>query len=379
MPLPPRTLVPKINDLSDLNDRARAVLYAVVTEFIATGEPVGSRTLSARYGLALSAASIRNVLKDLEDDGLLSQPHKSAGRVPTRRAYQVFIDALMRVGHLDPNDEGRIRELFEHQLEHSTLLRETGRLLTELGGVPSVVLQARSELRSVQKVRFIPTRPGEVLSVVVLDDGSVENRFIPVEGPLPLAQLERVHAQLDEVTQGRSLRALKIHLTDLAQREKSELRTLTRLSEGLLVSALDGVDQTQEVIIEGHASLLSVSPDPERTKRLMLALEDRKQLIGLLHRTLNSNNVQVFLGEDNEGDSPLSVVAASFWRADSDAGGAVGLLGPTRMDYPQLVPLVGAVAKAMSHALLDENRELGGDRRASPAETTDAADTGKKT
>lgn len=379
MPLPPRPLVPHITDFSDLSDRARAVLYAVVTEFIATGEPVGSRTLSARYGLALSAATIRNVLKDLEDDGLLSQPHKSAGRAPTRRAYQVFIDALMRIGHVDPSDAGRIRELFEHQLEHSTLLRETGRLLTELGGVPSVVLQARSELRSVQKVRFIPTRPGEVLSVVVLDDGSVENRFIPVEGTLPVAQLERVHAQLDEVTQGRSLRALKAHLTDLVQREKSELHMLTRLSEGLLVAALDGVDQTQEVIIEGHASLLSVSPDPERTKRLMLALEDRKQLLGLLHRTLNSNNVQVFLGEDNDGDSPLSVVAASFRRPGSDAGGAVGLLGPTRMDYPQLVPLVGAVARAMSDTLVHENRELGGDRRASVRDTAEAADSSRKT
>jgi len=358
MPLPPRPLMPHLADLSDLNDRARAVLYAAITEFIATGEPVGSRTLSARYGLALSPASIRNVLKDLEEEGLLSQPHTSAGRVPTRRAYQVFIDALMRVGHVNPGDEGKIRDLFDHQLERSSLLRETGRLLTELGGVPSVVLQARSELRTVQKVRFIPTRPGEILSVVVLDDGSVENRFIPVDGPLPPDQLDRVHALLDEAARGRSLRALKTYLVELSEREQTELGQLTRLSEGLLASALKGVEKTQEVIIEGHASLLRISPDPEHTKRLMLALEDRKQLIGLLHQTLNSKNVQVFLGEDSDSESPLSVVAASFGRPGADAEGALGLLGPTRMDYPQLVPLVGAVAQAMGHSLLDENREL---------------------
>jgi heat-inducible transcriptional repressor len=278
--------------------------------------------------------------------------------VPTRRAYQVFIDALMRVGHLNPQEVGRIRELFDDQLERSALLRETGKLLTELGGVPSVIVQARSELRAVQKVRFIPTRPGEILSVVVLDDGSVENRFILVEGLLPQEQLDRVHALLDEVTKGRSLRALKTHLTEVAEREKSELGALTRLSEGLLTSALDGVENTQEVIVEGHASLFRVSPDPERTKRLMLALEDRKQLLKLLHRTLDSENVQVFLGEDTDSESPLSVVAASFRRPGAGAEGALGLLGPTRMDYPQLVPLVGAVARAMGAALLDENREL---------------------
>lgn len=344
--------------MNDLNDRARAVLYAVVTEFIATGEPVGSRTLSSRYGLGLSAATIRNVLKDLEEEGLLSQPHTSAGRVPTRPAYQVFIDALMRIGHLDPDNEVRIRALFEQPQERSALLRETGRLLTELGGVPSVVLLSRSELRAVQKVRFIPTRPNEILSVVVLDDGSVENRFIAVETPVSQPQLERVHALLDEITHGRSLRALRVHLSEMIERERTELGALSRLSESLLTSALDGVDKSQEVIVEGHASLLALSSDPERTKRLMVALEDRKQLIALLHQTLNSKNVQVFLGEEGEGESPLSVVAASFRRPGADAEGAVGLLGPTRMDYPQLVPLVGTVAQAMSRALLDENREL---------------------
>ena len=365
MPLPPRPLLPHMSALSevnvgtrDLNDRARAVLYAVVTEFIATGEPVGSRTLSARYGLGLSAATIRNVLKDLEDSGLLSQPHTSAGRVPTRSAYQVFIDALMRVGHLGADNEERIVALFEQPKERSLLLRETGRLLTELGGVPSIVLQSRSEQRSVQKVRFIPTRPNEILSVVVLDDGSVENRFISVEMPIAQAQLERVHALLDEATQGRSLQTLRSHLSEVIERERSELGALTRLSDNLLSSALEGVEKSQEVIVEGHASLLALSSDPERTKRLMVALDDRKQLIGLLHQTLTSQNVQVFLGEEGGGASPLSVVAASFRRPGADAEGAVGLLGPTRMDYPHLVPLVGAVAHAMSQALLDENRDV---------------------
>lgn len=338
-----------------INERARAVLYAVVTEFIATGEPVGSRTLSSHYGLALSPATIRHVLKDLEEDGFLSQPHTSAGRVPTRWAYQVFIDALMQVGNLAPEDEERIRGLFDGQLERSSLLRDTGRLLSDLAGVPSVVLQARSESRAVTKVRFIPTRPGEILSVIVLDDGSVENRFIATDAHFSGAQLERVHALLDEATEGRTLRALKNHLQEVADAERNEIGALTQLSERLLTLALHRVDQSREVIIQGRSNLFESAGDPERIKRLMVALDDREQLVGLLQRTLASEQVQVFLGEESgrESESPLSLVAAPFQGQGAVTEGALGVLGPNRMNYPQLVPLVGAVAQAMSSALAD--------------------------
>ncbi len=338
-----------------LSSRASAVLYAVVTEYIGSGEAVGSRTLSSHYGLGLSAATIRNVLKDLEEEGLLVQPHTSAGRIPTRRAYQVFIDALMKVRRLPPQDEQRIRRLFETELDRSDLFRETGRLLSELSGVPAVILQARSESRSVQKIRFIPTRPGELLSVIVLDDGSVENRFIARDEDLDAEQLERVHLMLDEVTVGRSLRELRRVVHQEIERDRDEVRTLRKLSGGLLDSALGAVQHSREVIVEGRSSLLGADADPERLRRLMVALEDREQLIGLLNRSLASGQVQVFLGEEHEGakGSPLSVVAAPYRGSGERPEGALGVLGPTRMNYPELVPLVGAMAKAMSGALGD--------------------------
>jgi heat-inducible transcriptional repressor len=338
--------------MADLSDRARAVLYAVVTDFIAGGEPVASGRLSRDYGLSLSSATIRNVLKDLEDEGYLMQPHPSSGRVPTRRAYQLFIDALMRVGQIRPLDAGRIQGLFRSELDGPELLRESGRLLSELSGVPAVILQNRSATRVVKKIRFIPTRPGELLSVVVLDDDTVENRFIHLEGPLESKQLERVHHLLDEVSTGRSLRELRGHLLSLAEAERNELGLLGKLAEGLVGSALATVEYSQEVIIEGRTSLLHDSGDPSRMRRLMVALEDRQQLIQLLDRTLAQEKVQVFLGADSDdsGASPLSVVAAPFTRSDAPAG-ALGVLGPTRMNYPEIVPLVGAMAGAMSEAL----------------------------
>lgn len=336
-----------------LSGREHQVLYAVVTEFIGRGEPVGSRTLSAHYSLGLSAATIRNVLKDLEDAGYLSQPHKSAGRTPTRAAYQVFIDALMRVRKLPEADQARIRDLMGSDLERPELMRQSGRLLSELSGVPSIILQARSESRSVQKVRFIPTRPGELLSVVVLDDGSVENRYISVDETFGLDQLERVHLLLDEATSGKNLRELRAYLKSVTEEARDEVRDLSRLSESLLGSALQGVERSREVIIEGRSHLLRTGADPERLRRMMVALEDREQLVGLLNRTLASEQVQVFLGEDlgvSDG-SPLSVVAAPYRGLGQGPAGALGVLGPSRMNYPELVPLVGAMARAMSSAL----------------------------
>lgn len=348
--------------MSVLSSRASAVLYAVVTEYIGTGEPVGSRTLSSHYGLGLSSATIRNVLKDLEEDGLLSQPHKSAGRVPTRRAYQVFIDALMKVRRLPPADEERIRYLFEAELGRSDLFRESGRLLSELSGVPAIIFQSRSESRSVEKIRFIPTRSGELLSVIVLDDGSVENRFISTDEALSTQRLERVHLLVDELTQGLSLAQLRQHLGELVERDQSELHELMALSGGLVESALSAVGHSREVIIEGRSSLLGAHVDPHALRRLMVALEDRQQLVTLLNRCLASTQVQVFLGQESEdsADSPLSVVAAPYRGSGARPEGALGVLGPTRMNYPELIPLVGAMAQAISGALGDGTAEEDG-------------------
>jgi heat-inducible transcriptional repressor len=181
------------------------VLYAAVSEFIATGEPVGSRTLSKKYGFNLSAATIRNVLSDLEDLGYLMQPHTSAGRVPTEAAFRLFIDALMKTQQLSPEAAAKIAGWLDEVPLSKDVLRSTGRLLSELTGVPAIVARVPSPERTVLKIHFLPTRPQEILSVVVFADGSVENRFIRIEEPLPERELSRLHELLEQVTVGRSL------------------------------------------------------------------------------------------------------------------------------------------------------------------------------
>src|SRR4051812_8080521 len=170
--------------MADLGSRSRRILFAAVTEFIATGDPVGSRTLARKYGLDLSAASIRNVLADLEEAGYLKQPHTSAGRIPTDKALRVFIDTLMEVRAMAPEEQARLgARVSEIYALADDPLREAGRYLSELSGAAAVIAAPRRELRTLSQLRFIPTRPGQLLAVLVFSDGAVENRFIQIEEP----------------------------------------------------------------------------------------------------------------------------------------------------------------------------------------------------
>jgi heat-inducible transcriptional repressor len=343
-----------VSEAVQLSKRARSILYAVVSEFIATGEPVGSRTLAKKYGFTVSAATIRNVLADLEDAGYLTQPHTSAGRVPTERAFRVFIDALMRIRQLSADEKLRIAEWFEDLAPGADILRETGRLLADLTGAAAVLLRPRIETRTVLKVRFIPTRPGELLSVIVLSDGTVENRFINVEDTRLEGQLERLHTMLEAVVAGQTLTEIRDHFFKELEQSRDELAELRQLGLSLVNAAIDRADRSMDVVIEGQARLLERSEfaSAGHLRELVRALDERERLVMLLDRMLKSDRVQVFLGEDTVEavGFPISLVAAPYQQS-GNAGGAVGVLGPTRMDYPSVVPIVSATADAMSAAL----------------------------
>lgn len=340
--------------VNNLSKRARSVLYAVVTEFIATGEPVGSRTLAKKYGFDLSPATIRNVLADLEDSGFLAQPHTSAGRVPTEAAFRIFIDTLMKIQQLSAEDATRIAEWFEELQPGADILRETGRLLSDLTGAPAVLLRSRTQTRTLLKVRFIPTRANELLSVLVLSDGTVENRFIHIDKPLTDKDLERLHNLLELLVEGRTLSEVRDQVALGILENRDELAELFRLGAELFDAAMDKLVRAADVVIEGQSRLLD-RPEfssAEHVRELLRALEDRERLVTLLDRTLITHNVQVFLGEETSEmvGVPVSVVAAPYHDEEGGLGGAVGIIGPTRMDYPVVVPLVGATADAMSAA-----------------------------
>jgi heat-inducible transcriptional repressor len=338
-----------------LTRRARDVLYALLNEFIAKGEPVGSRTLVKKYRFDLSPATIRSVLADLEDMGYLVQPHTSAGRVPTEKAFRLFIDALMKTRQLSAPDAAKIAEWLSHEPAGDDLLRSTGRLLSDLTGSPAVVARRRAESRPLLKIRFIPTRPTELLSVVVFRDGTVENRFIHLDVPFQEGELERLHQLLEEASEDRTLSQLHDYFVRARNAGQAGTQPLTDRGLTLVNAALDQTARSSELVVEGQAKLLIHADwaQGEQLKELLHALDDRERLITLLDRTLESQNVQVFLGGDVGGanESPMSLVAAPYRSQSGEPGGAVGVIGPTRMDYSVLVPLVGATADAVATAL----------------------------
>ncbi len=335
--------------------RARKILFAVVTEFISSGGPVGSRTLARKYGLDLSAASIRNVLADLEEDGYLHQPHTSAGRIPTDRALRFFIDTLMEVRAIAPDEQRRMGARFaEIYARAEDPLREAGRYLSELSGAAAVIAAPRRELRSLAQLRFIPTRPGQLLAVLVFNDGTVENRFVPTEAPIADSELTRIHNLLADVIEGRTLGEVRDLFARRLAEDRVALDALRRRAFELGSLAMPDTTSRDPLVIEGQARLIDLPEytDVSRLKKVVLALEERAELVGLLDRTLAAGSVTVFVGSEagDLGGGELSLVVAPY--ADHGrVAGTVGVLGPTRMDYAKVMPLVDATATAMSEAL----------------------------
>jgi heat-inducible transcriptional repressor len=337
-----------------VSQRARRILFALVNEYIETGAPVGSRTLSKRYGLDLSAASIRNELSDLDEAGFLTQPHTSAGRVPTDLAIRFFINALMEVRAVPPDDRARLRErVADIYRVGGDPLRASGKLLSELSGKAAVVAR-RSPGRTLSQMRFIPTRPGQLLAVIVFQDGSVENRFITVEGHIDEAELTRVHNLLAEVIEGHTLAEVRELFARRLDDGRSQVDDPRGRAFQLADRAIADVASQSELVIEGQSRLIGLPEyeDVDRLKRLLMALEEREEIVALLDKVLEAGAVTVFVGSETEelAGGELSLVVAPYAENGHPAG-AVGVIGPTRMDYAKVIPVVDATAAAMTDAL----------------------------
>ncbi len=350
--MPQRTLISRYNDVAAmtvLTHRARQILYAAISEFVATGDPVGSRTLSKKDGIDLSAASIRNVLSDLEEMGYLQQPHTSAGRVPTDKAFRLFIDALMQVRELSIDEHARIRDHLEAAERGGNVIRETGKLLAELTGTAALVMTSRAEGLTLKHLRFVPTVAGELLAVLVMTSGVVQNRFL--RSAIVEPELARIHNLLDDVIEGRSLAELRDLFARRLASERMQHDDLRRHAFELGEAALQGVGTGSDVVIEGQSRLYE-KPEfagGEAMKSLAALFEDRDSLVLLLDATLDAKGATVVVGREagSLGGGQVAIVGAAYMERGQPAG-TVGVIGPTRMDYPKVVPLVTATANAMS-------------------------------
>lgn len=347
----------------DLAYRARKILYALVSEYIATGEPVGSRTLSKRYGLNLSAATIRNELTDLEDLGCVAQPHTSAGRIPTELGFRVFIDALAQMRDVSERDRtavlARMRQL---RPGVDDVVREAARMLASLSGTAAIVTR-RADREAIAHLRFMPLGERRLLVVVVWQSGAVQNRVIEIAEPLAPDELERLHNYLAELTApsartdgeaGPSLAELRAALADAVARERDAYDGLRRRAKEIVEAATSPASAEDSLVIEGQGALFDRREfaDPEKIRRFLRTFEERERLLGLLDRAIVAGGVQVLVGSEAElaPADDVGVISTSYG-AHGVASGSLGVIGPSRLDYAKLMPLVGFTAQVVSDVL----------------------------
>lgn len=336
----------------DIGGRAKKILHAVVSEYLATGEAVGSQTVTRRYGLDVSAATVRNVMGDLEEAGLLKHTHTSAGRIPTERGLRYYVDTLLRVRSLSTGEKDDIRErLTGTPGDVPEVMQRTSRLLRELSHLTVVVQAPRPESDAVQHLEFVRLREGQLLAVLETASGQVQNKLVPVDFPLDPSELERINNFLNELAAGLTLDQLRVRLVDEIASERAQHDELVARALRLAAVAVPS-GSSAGVLVDGQSNLLSGKADLERAKVLLRTLEEKDLLVRLLDRTASAPGICVFIGaEANLADlTDVSVVAAPYG-AEGRPLGTIGVIGPARMNYSRVIPLVDFTAEMIGETL----------------------------
>jgi heat-inducible transcriptional repressor len=338
--------------VSEIGVRAKKILHAVVSEYLATGEAVGSQTVTRRYGLEVSAATVRNVMGDLEGMGLLKHTHTSGGRIPTDRGLRYYVDTLLRVRSLAAGDQEEIRERLTGVGEWPELMQRTARVLRELSHLAVVVQTPRPESDVVEHIEFIRLREGQLLAVIATTAGHIQNKLLPVDFQIPPEDLERVHNYLNGLVGGLTLEKLQARLAAEIESDRAQHDQLVAKALKLAAAALPPDEGQTQVWVDGQSNLLSENTDLDRAKVLLRTLEEKDLLVKLLDRTLAAPGICVFIGaEANLADlTDISVVASSYGGDDRPLG-TIGVIGPSRMNYSRLISLVDFTADMITESL----------------------------
>lgn len=357
------TPVPPHFSLSDLDARARDVFKDIVEAFLTTGQPVGSRSLALESGLSLSPATIRNTMSDLTRMGLLASPHVSAGRIPTHRGLRLFVDGLLQVDDLGADQKNLTAQLNGQSLDRDALLTQTSSLLAGLAGGAGLVLtpSLREPAQSaITHVEFVALEDGQALVVLVYADGRVENRLMPRPPGLPTIALERAGDFLSARLKGRKLDdARQDILADIDSGRAALDAAAGKLIELGFADWTGGArDQPSQrrLIIRGQSQLLDnveAQADIERIQMLFDDLERKEDLIALLDETQAADGVKIFIGTENPlfSLSDHSVVIAPYRNAQQQIIGALGVIGPTRINYARVIPMVDYTAQLIGRLI----------------------------
>ncbi len=341
----------------ELDRREREILRVLVQDYIQTGDPVASQPLLARHELEWSPATIRSVMADLEALGFLEKPHASSGRIPTAQGYRLYVDTLLKVRPPSPQDRDRIERMAHDAPDVNTLLEGTADLLHALSHHAGVVTTPRPKADPVRQLEFVLLRENRVLAVFVSAAGIVTNKLVQLEFPLEASELERAAGYLTEklksVGAEEELPALRARILEEMRADQSALHDLLQKALALAEQTFAAAPE-EKVLVDGEESFLDAPEftDVKKARALLRAFAEKDRILRVLDRVLTAEEVQIFIGAESEFASvpDVSVIAAPYGRGDRVLG-TLAVVGPTRMNYARVIPLVDLTARQISRAL----------------------------
>ena len=336
-----------------LTERSRQILEAIIEDYIITAEPVGSRTITRRHGLSLSPATVRNVMSDLEEMGFLVSPHTSAGRVPTDKAYRFYVDSLVGHNKIAREEREEIRKRCSLTgKDVGEVLKETSRMLSSVSHYMGIVMGPRFTANVFRHIEFVKLSGQRILAILVSQSGSVQNKIIETDEELQAADLTRMANYLNDILKGLTITQVKNRILEEMQEEKIRYDAL--LARALELSRQTLEETNVEVFIEGQANILDQPEfaDVAKMKEIIRAFEEKGQLLALLERCMAAEGVQIFIGAESHLNrmSGMSLVTATYVTGKNTLG-ILGVIGPTRMGYAKIIPIVDYTAKQVSRLL----------------------------
>jgi heat-inducible transcriptional repressor len=341
-------------DFNPLSAKGQILLKSLVEQYIVDGQPVGSKRLSESSDLGVSSATIRNVMADLEEKGFVSSPHTSAGRIPTPMGYRFFVDSLLKVEPLGQIDLKHLQAQFDPDMTAQELVQSASGMLSEVTHLAGVVTIPRRDQVTLRHVEFLSLNDSRVLAILVLDDHEVQNRVIYTENEYTEIQLKEATNFINQSFSGQSLSRIRDRIIVSMKTDRESMNGLMLTSLEMAEKAFTEEDEPNDYIVAGQENLfdLSQSKALEDIRELFKAFGLKGDILHLLDRCMESNGMQLFIGQESGYEilDECSVVTSPY-QVDGELVGVLGVIGPTRMAYERVIPLVDATARILGAAL----------------------------
>lgn len=341
--------------IEKIDERAQYLLKLLVNKYIKEGLPIGSRTLAKEAEVELSPATIRNIMADLEDMGLVRSPHASAGRVPTVLGYRLFIDSLLQIKSLDKNEINSISEQLSQAQYEQELLTQTSSLLSEITHLASIVMLPRRSHHTLRHVEFLPLSDKRVLVILVVNEHEVQNKVIQTSRQYSQIELEQVANYLNKAFTGKNLAAVRVQLLKEMQETREIMDKLMQAVIEMATQAFPATEQTKrDYVMSGQTNLMDIVDlsNVDKLRLLFSAFNQKNNILELLDQVIDGQRMQIFIGDEAgyEVLGDCSIVTAPY-TINGEIIGVLGVIGPTRMAYDRVIPVVDLTAKLLGSAL----------------------------